>query len=270
MNYIDAHVHVWNQDLEKYPYDANFDPATVKPATFFPEEIIAHGKESGVDRIVLVQMNHYGTDNSYMLDVMRQYEGVFSGIGVIDDTVAKPDEEMVRLAQQGVRGFRLYPLQQSPGVERMFAAGADHNLAMCLLIGPDDLAATSRYCERFPDTPVTIDHICRIGVGPGPIEEAHVDQLCALAQYPRVMVKLSAFYVLGEAKPPYDDLSELIRRVYEAFGAQRLMWASDCPYQVQGEHTYAASVDLIRERLDFLSAEDKDYILRDTAQAFFF
>ncbi len=270
MNYIDAHVHVWNQDLQKYPYAPEFDPATVKPATFFPEEIIAHGKESGVDRIVLVQMNHYGVDNSYMLDTMRQYEGVFSGIAVVDESAAKPDEEMVRLAQEGVRGFRLYPLQESPGVDRMYAAGVHHNLAMCLLIGPDDLPLAGRYCERFPDTPVIIDHLCRIGVGSKPIEEAHIDGLCALAQYPKVMVKASAFYVLGEAKPPYDDLSHLIRRVYEAFGAQRLMWASDCPYQVQGEHTYEASVALVRERLDFLSDADREQILRGTAEAFFF
>ena len=67
MNYIDAHVHVWNQDLEKYPFAAGHDPAATQPATFFPEEIIAHGADSGVDRIVLVQMSHYGFDNSYCL-----------------------------------------------------------------------------------------------------------------------------------------------------------------------------------------------------------
>ena len=47
------------------------------------------------------------------------------------------------------------------------------------------------------------------------------------------------------------------------------MWASDCPFQVV-DHTYEDSIGLIRDRLDFLSAEDKELILRKTAEDFFF
>ena len=59
-------------------------------------------------------------------------------------------------------------------------------------------------------------------------------------------------------------------RLRDAYGASRLMWASDCPYQVQGVHTYAASIALIRDRLDFLTAEERDWILRKTAEKVFF
>jgi predicted TIM-barrel fold metal-dependent hydrolase len=86
---------------------------------------------------------------------------------------------------------------------------------------------------------------------------------------PNVMVKVSAFYALGKKTPPYDDLAELVHRVYEAFGANRLMWASDCPYQVV-DHTYEDSIGFVRDRLEFLSASDKDQILRKTAEDFFF
>jgi len=151
----------------------------------------------------------------------------------------------------------------------MFLTGAEERLALCPLIDPDSLPALGRRCAEFPETPVIIDHLCRIGAG-APIYEEHVQQLCSMARYPGVMVKVSAFYALGEKKLPYQDLAELIRRVCEAFGAGRLMWASDSPYQVQGEHTYEASVALIRDRLGFLSAEDKEQILRGTAEEFFF
>ena len=120
---------------------------------------------------------------------------------------------------------------QGSGYERMLACGAEENLTICPLITP---------------------------------------ALCDMAQYPRVMVKVSAFYALGDKKAPHTDLAELIQRVYEAFGAERLMWASDCPYQVQGEHSYAASVELIEQRLDFISTEDRARMLRDTAAEFFF
>ena len=275
MNYVDAHVHVWTDDFDRYPLGEGFSAEVMKPPTFFPEEIIAHGTASGVDRVVLVQMSYYRCDNSYMLDVMREFSGVFSGIAVIDPEAARPDDAMRRLAREGVRGFRVYPQEpvanwmDGAGYERMLACGAEENMAVCPLIDPEALPSLARRCEQFPDAPVIIDHLCLIGESQ-PVGDEHVAALCQMAQYPRVMVKLSAFYALGEKTAPYLDLTDLIQRVYEAFGAERLMWASDCPYQVQNGHTYAASVELIEKRLDFLAAADRARILRDTAAGFFF
>ena len=48
------------------------------------------------------------------------------------------------------------------------------------------------------------------------------------------------------------------------------MWASDGPYQMLGEHTFAASVALMEEGLDFLSAADRAEIMTGTAERFFF
>jgi predicted TIM-barrel fold metal-dependent hydrolase len=62
----------------------------------------------------------------------------------------------------------------------------------------------------------------------------------------------------------------MIRRVLDAYGPQRLMWATDCPYQVQGQHTYQASLDLILKDAAFLSASDRQWLLRDTAKEVFF
>ena len=139
---------------------------------------------------------------------------------------------------------------------------------MCLLLNPEALGAARRRCENFPDTPVVIDHLARVGMA-GPVSENDVRALCALARYPRVKVKVSAFYALGDKKPPHLDLVPFIKRVYEAFGAKRLMWGSDCPFQVQSE-TYADSISLVRDRLDFLSAVDKEWLLRLTAEETFF
>ena len=275
MECIDAHVHVWTNNFDRYPVAVPHTVSDMKPKTFYPGELFAHCKPSGVNRIVLIQMSYYGFDNSYMLDVMEQYPGVFSGIAVIDCNAERPDEEMRCLAERGVRGFRIYP-QEGPienwldasGFERMFVAGATHNLAICPLIAPQALPALDKRCKQFPETPVIIDHLCLIGESE-PISEAYIGQLCAMARHPRVMVKVSAFYALGKKTPPYDDLAQLIQRVYETFGPERLMWASDCPFQVV-DHTYDDSVALVRDRLDFLSEADKDHILRKTAEDFFF
>ncbi len=83
-------------------------------------------------------------------------------------------------------------------------------------------------------------------------------------------VKVSAFYALGKKKSPYVDLAPMMRRLLDAYGPKRLMWATDCPFQVQGDHTYAGSIELVRDRLDFLSAADRQWLLRKTAERVFF
>ncbi len=47
------------------------------------------------------------------------------------------------------------------------------------------------------------------------------------------------------------------------------MWASDCLFQIPNG-PYEDSIALVRDRLDFLSPEDREWILRGTAEAVFF
>jgi predicted TIM-barrel fold metal-dependent hydrolase len=223
-------------------------------------------------------MSFYGFDNSYMLDMMKLYPGTFAGTAVIDPHAKEPERQMGELAKKGVRAFRIHPqLSQQPverwlrpeGFAKMFTAGARNNQALSCLIGPDALPEVDRMCSDYKETPVIIDHLARIGID-GTIRDKDVDALCALAKHKKVMLKVGAFYALGKKQPPYTDLAPLIKKALQAFGPQRCMWESDCPFQVQGEHTYQASLDLVHKKLDFLSADDKDWLLRKTAETFFF
>jgi predicted TIM-barrel fold metal-dependent hydrolase len=83
-------------------------------------------------------------------------------------------------------------------------------------------------------------------------------------------VKVSAYYALGKKTAPYTDLGPMIKRLVDAYGPERLMWASDCPYQVQNGHKYADSIELIRSKLEFLSESDRAWILGKTAERVFF
>jgi predicted TIM-barrel fold metal-dependent hydrolase len=275
MNYIDAHSHIWTPDTDHYPLAAGFRRANMEPASFTVAELQAQMKPAGVNRVVLIQMSFYGWDNSYMLDAIAAHPKMFSGVAVINQDQANPAAEMLKLKGQGVRGFRIYPQNRdfdrwldTDGLRKMFAAGADHNLAMCCLMDTNGLPALSKMCGQYPKTPVVIDHLCRIGVS-GTISDADVASLCAMSKHQNVNVKVSAFYALGKKTPPYHDLAPLIRRVYEAFGPERLMWATDCPYQVV-DHKYQESIDLILKGLDFLSPADKENILTKTAERVYF
>lgn len=278
MRFIDAHVHVWTSDTAHYPLAPGYKKEEMKPASFTPDELFKHSKPAGVDRINLIQMSFYGFDNSYMLDMIKLYPDVFVGTAVIDPHVDDPASRMADLAKKGVRAFRIHPrLSKQPpdkwlrpdGYAKMFAAAVRNNQALGCLIDVDGLAEVERMCKDYPNTTVIIDHLARIGVD-GSIREKDVETLCAMAKHKKVMVKVGAFYALGKKKAPFDDLAELIKKVVKAFGPERCMWESDCPFQVQGEHTYAASIDLVRKHLAFLGDMDREWLLRKTAEKFFF
>ncbi|HVA50589.1 MAG TPA: amidohydrolase family protein [Pirellulales bacterium] len=273
---IDAHVHVWTPDTERYPLAAGFRREEMKPPSFTPEQLFEHARPCGVERVALIQMSFYGFDNSYMLDTMHRFPGTFSGVAVIDDSADDPPAEMRRLKAKGVRGFRIYPRNlpvdrwlNGEGMQAMWRCGAEEGLAMCHLVNPDALAAIDANCAKFPETPVVIDHFGRVGVD-GQIRAGDVAALCRLARRPRTFVKVSAFYALGAKKAPYLDLLPMIRKLLDAFGPERLMWATDCPYQVQQGHTYADSIALVRDRLEDLSKGDREWLLRRTAEKVFF
>lgn len=277
-NIIDAHVHVWTPDIDHYPLARGYKRENMDPRSFTPQELFRHTRPAGVTRINLIQMSFYGFDNRYMLDMIDLHKEVFVGTAVINPLAKDPDRAMVELSKRRVRAFRIHPRlsKQKParwlqpeGYARMFAAAAKHNLAMSCLIDPDSLPELDRMCKKYPDAPVIIDHLCRIGAD-GTIRDQDVKVLCAMAVHKRVMVKVGAFYALGRKQAPYTDLGPFIQRVVQAFTPRRCMWESDCPFQVQGKHTYRDSIDLVRTRLKFLTAEDKEWLLRRTAEEFFF
>jgi predicted TIM-barrel fold metal-dependent hydrolase len=267
---IDAHVHVWTADQHRYPRAAG--ALDYPPAEFTPEHFFAHAHPNGVEKAVLVQMSFYGADHSYLLEALRDYPGQFSGVGLIDLTSDRLSQEMDRLSELGIRAFRIVPDGtrdwDGAALKMAWRHAAERGYTICPLIDPEALDAVGAVCEEFADTTVVIDHLARIGLA-SDIRDEQVRALCGLARHSQVYVKVSAFYALGSKRPPYDDLAPLIRRVYDAFGGQRLMWGSDSPFQVENGHSYRESLTLVRDGLPFLSGTDRNSLLGGTAARVF-
>jgi len=274
--WIDAHSHIWTTDLGAYPLRNGQAVDVLKPRSFTDDELLAVARPHGIGRVVLIQHHPYhGFDNSYLVDTWKKHSSVFRIVAQIDDTKPHVDSTMKSMLKTGVTGFRIGPREdrpdwlQGPGMPLMWKTGAETGQNMCCLINPEDLEAVGQWCAKYPSTPVVIDHFARVGLK-GEIRESDVSALCGLAKHARVRVKISAYYALGKKQPPHDELIPMIRRLFEAFGPERLMWASDSPYQLTEHNSYGASVALVRDRLDFLSVEDRRRLLCGTAESTFF
>ena len=275
--YIDCHSHVWTPDVKAYPLQGQQTVADLQPRSFTPEELLAIASPHGVTRVVLIQHTIYhGMDNTYLIDTIKNHPGRFSGVSWIEPTNADVKGVMNRLLDSGFNGCRIRPgdggvdrWRDSPGMNTMWAHGAEIGVAMCPLIDPDYLPEVLHMCRQHQETTVVVDHFARIGID-GTIRQTDLDNLLALAKFPKTHVKVSAYYALGEKQPPHKELIPMIRQLYDAFGPERLMWGSDCPYQLTEPNTYADSINLIKQGIDFLSEADREWLLKKTAEKVFF
>jgi len=258
----------------------------VTPKGFTPGEFFSHARPEGVNRVVLIgHTGHFGLDATYLTDLLKARPGEVAAQAYLDHTDPDVTGRMAGLKRQGVKAFRLRLLDawqsdfpDSHPILKAYQFAATERLAICPLTNPDWLPQLDRLSAAFPATTVVIDHFARIGVDglgqtppvPGTIRPGDVANLVKLARHPSVHIKLSAFYALGQRTPPYDDMLPLIKELIRAYGPERLMWGSDCPYQLASPHTYRASIALVRDRLDGVSEGDREWLLRKTAERVFF
>ena len=275
--YIDAHSHVWTPDIAQYPLAASFKKSDMQPASFTAEELLAQCRPVGVGRVNLIQMSYYEFDNKYMLEMIAKYPDRFVGTGIVDPLAPAPDRAMRSLKDKGVMAFRIttgYARQPSEtwlrphGFDLMFDEAARSGQVISCLIDPTCFAEVDRMATLHPDAPIIIDHFGRIGVG-GTVVPSELKALCNLAKHKNVYVKIGAYYALGAKKPPYTDLIPMIRELLTSYGSSRLMWESDCPFQVVN-HTYKDSISLITDRMDFLTSDQRADILGRTAERLLF
>lgn len=274
--WIDAHSHIWDPDTSVFPLAPGTTAEDLAPRSFTDEELMKVAQPHGVGRVVLIQHNRYhGYDNSYLIGAWKRHPERFRVVGMIDDLRWKVGAAMRQFLKQGVTGFRIVPRKEvtswleTNGMKEMWKTAADTGQSVCCLINPQHLPEVGAACKRNPSTPVVIDHFARIGID-GKVRENDLNNLCALARHKHVKVKISAYYALGNKRPPHEELIPMIKRLYEEFGAGRLMWASDCPYQLDGENNYGASISLIRDTIDFVSESERRQLLCGTAEETFF
>ena len=79
-----------------------------------------------------------------------------------------------------------------------------------------------------------------------------------LARFANVAVKASSMPSYVNEPYPFPSLHDKIRRVVEAYGRERVFWGSDLS---RLSSSYRECVTLFTEELDFLSDDDREWIM---------
>lgn len=260
---IDAQVHVWKSG-QSSPHHSRG-----RPDPFTIPDLEAEMRTAGVAGAILAPPSWDPDGNDYALGAARAAPTRYAVTGEIH-AIATPDptEVMHWCEQPGMRGLRLNfntPEKQrqiSDGTATWIWNAAERADVPIMLLIPGGVPLVGEIARRHPGLRLCIDHL---GIPRGAQDEAafeHLPALLALARHGNVSVKVGGLPAYASVDTfPYPSLHAHLRRVYDAFGPERMFWASDL---TRMSCSYREVVTLFTEGVAWLSTADKRLIMGES------
>jgi len=264
---IDSQVHIWAENTPERPWAPNMEGRAHLAEPLSAERLLGMMDEAGVDAAILVPPSLEGDRNDLALAAARKFSDRFAVMGRID--LAKPDSRAALATwrdQPGMLGLRLTfhrpdtRAQLADGTaDWLWPAAEAHGIPL-MVHAPDGLPKLAEIAQRHPGLTLIVDHM---GFGRETMDAnaaAGAARVAALARCRNVSVKVSALPCFSSEPYPFRNLNDPLRRVIEAFGPRRCFWGTDLSRTL--EHcSYRQAVTHFTQELDFLSADDLDWIM---------
>lgn len=265
MQIIDSHVHICMQNSE-YPWAV--DSQDIPSINANPDDLIHLLKKNGVARAVLVQYIKYRWDNSYVADVVKTYPNLFWGVCRVDpENPDSPERLSYWTEEHGFQGVRLSPKADMSGdwftgplMVPLFKRAATLKIPVVILTTPTRLDDLAQIIERVPDVNVVIDHFADCINQPDEL----LNKLLVLAKYPNIYLKLGHISQRSSEGFPWRDTHASLGKIFQTFGAERIMWGSDWPFCLD-RMTYAQSMDYVLTGVNYFTSADQEWLTSKTA-----
>jgi predicted TIM-barrel fold metal-dependent hydrolase len=267
---VDTHVHCFaGYDDPRYPYhpDAPYRPELAAR----PDQLLRCMDGAGTDYAVIVHPEPYQDDHDYLEHCLDVGKGRFKGTclffadrpGSLDRlaTLAKRCPGVAAVRVHAYAPERLAPLG-APEMRALWKKAADLGLHLQIHFEPRWAPGYEPLIQEFSGTKVIIDHAGRPLQGT-PEEHARV---VGWSRFPNTVVKLSA--ILPKTQYPHRDAAPYVRRLADAFGADRMICGGGFEAKATPE-SYLAARDRLLAYVSHLSAADQAKIAGGTAAKLF-
>ena len=262
---VEAQVHLWKAETPDWPWVPGRRAQLPEPFTI--EKLVPMMDEAGVDRAIIVPPSWPGDRNDYGLEAVKRYPGRFAVMGRIP--LAQPEAAKLLpkwKEQPGMLGIRLtlhgpQSVLLEGGTADWFWPAAEKAGLPVMLLAPGNLPKFVAIAQNHPQLTLIIDHMnLTLDIAKkGEIKNA-INDLVVMAKYPNVSVKLSSAPTYSFEPYPWPDMTEHLKRCFDAFGPQRCYWGTDITNAFT-KSTYRQRITHFTEELDFLSNEDKKWVM---------
>ena len=224
--------------------------------------------EAGVDRMVIVPPSWPGDRNDYALEAATALSRPLRHHGPHSAADPKSAALLPKWKEQpGMKGIRLTFMREQAALldQRQRRLGLarrrEGRAAGDVLCARTTFRSLRRHRRAPSGLPLIIDHMSLTAeiAKEGRIARA-IDEVVKLAKYPNVSVKLSSAPNFSQEAYPFRDMTEHIKRCFDAFGPRRCYWGTDLTNSMP-KATYRQRITHFTEHLPFLSEEDKDWVM---------
>lgn len=235
---VEWNAHMFSSDRERYPFfpSAAYVPGDDRLSADPVGEYLGRMEAVGIDRAVLVQPEPYGDDHRLLLDCLARDRERLKGTCLFlpkdPDAVAKmealvaAEPRIVAQRFHAHRGKTMYLDSFHDGpVRALWRCAGELGLVIELHIGPNYARQAHDLAREYADYPVLIDHLAEPHMG----SAAEYADVLAMGALPNVTIKLSGLTHFSKEPEPHRDARDLVRRVADAFGPERLAWSSGSP-----------------------------------------
>jgi predicted TIM-barrel fold metal-dependent hydrolase len=266
---IDAHLHCFaGKDDPRFPYHPKGPYAPAAAAT--PEHLLKCMDGAGVDFAVVVHPEPYGDDHRYLEHCLAVGKGRLKGTCLFFAGTEKIGERLAALAKKvplvaaRVHAYapeRLPPFGR-PELRELWKAAGDLGLAVQIHLEPRYAEGFEPLIREFKSVTVLIDHLGR------PMQGIPAEHLVVgkWSRYPNTVMKVSA--VPDRGNYPHRDPAPVIRKLADAFGAERLIYGGGFGASANPE-SYRRERERIAGFLAHLSADDRAKVFGGTAAKVF-
>jgi L-fuconolactonase len=260
----DSQVHVWGADTPERPWPKR--QAAHKPEPLTAALLLEEMNKAGVHRAVIVPPGWEGERNDLALAAASAHPDRFAVMGRLDvEDPAGRAQLPAWKSQPGMLGIRLTfhtewqePLLTEGRLDWFWPVAAKAGINLMILVPHRLVHLIAAVAERHPDLRIVMDHLAIPSRTKDAAAFAGLPELLKLARRPNVAVKATGMPCYSSEAYPYRNLHEPLRRVYDAFGPRRMFWGTDLSRLTC---SYRQAVTLFTEELQWLSAEDKEWIM---------
>jgi len=269
---IDSHVHVWTNGSPPFTYNDGMTTSRPKYPGFV-EDLIEFMNRNSIDRTVLIQCFYHGYDNSYMCHCLKRFPDRLHAVALLDPLEPDAPEKLEHLHKEhGVQGMRLYPIKDEDASwlsrdeqNALWETARKLGVPFTWFGRCAQIPFLEPMLQRFPDVNIIIDHLGEPVLSEG--LDGSFKRLLGLAKYSNVYVKATRINGISNQPWPHEDVQPFVKAVYESFGANRMLGCTGFPESPQRPE--AVGFRVIEEALDFLSEDDKEWILGKTAESLY-
>ena len=245
-------------------------------------------EKAGVDKAIVVPL---GPDDHYISELCREFPGKFATVGIFDENAPDQAENLdQRIEVSGIQGIRVGFVDQQAVPDDdpenyatfpLFKAMAERGLKVWFYADSPQVLLFQRVLSFLPELVAVFNH-CGFMVSLDNLsvdkhDRPHfdvnippptLDLLEEIASNKNTHVHFSGQYAFSHDPYPYADMLSVSQRLFNIFGAERMLWASDFPWTLETPG-YAEQLDLVGKLLPDISQEEQELIQGGNAERLF-